>query len=281
MEYKKVIRYVKAIIKLEVHNVSVYLLLLSIFLIIQYCFSNVSNYLIENSQSMNFFELYVAFMSTRQSQLIYIVAIILLIKGGCFSDSSMTFYLVRMNKKIWLNTQWIYVFLEITLLNLFIMVCILVASNGLCDLKPEWSDAFLTASQFSPEKIGIRSIVSFSYNLTKYNPNFIGIITFVLSMMIGMVSGITIIYFDIMKKTIVGAITVLLLWFLDVIVEFVPVFSVFEYISYYGLSRIYRLSVNNYRPTIVYSICFFSCSIIILYNIGIYIVKKIDVLKME
>ncbi|MBO5389872.1 MAG: hypothetical protein J6A59_17390 [Lachnospiraceae bacterium] len=281
MEYKKVIRYVKAIIKLEVHNVSVYLLLLSIFLIIQYCFSNVSDYLIENSQSMNFFELYVAFMSTRQSQLIYIVAIILLIKGGCFSDSSMTFYLVRMNKKIWLNTQWIYVFLEITLLNLFIMVCILVASNGLCDLKPEWSDAFLTASQFSPEKIGIRSIVSFSYNLTKYNPNFIGIITFVLSMMIGMVSGITIIYFDIMKKTIVGAITVLLLWFLDVIVEFVPVFSVFEYISYYGLSRIYRLSVNNYRPTIVYSICFFSCSIIILYNIGIYIVKKIDVLKME
>ena len=281
MEYKKVIRYVKAIIKLEVHSVSVYLLLLSIFLIIQYCFSNVSDYLIENSQSMNFFELYVAFMSTRQSQLIYIVAIILLIKGGCFSDSSMTFYLVRMNKKIWLNTQWIYVFLEITLLNLFIMVCILVASNGLCDLKPEWSDAFLTASQFSPEKIGIRSIVSFSYNLTKYNPNFIGIITFVLSMMIGMVSGITIIYFDIMKKTIVGAITVLLLWFLDVIVEFVPVFSVFEYISYYGLSRIYRLSVNNYRPTIVYSICFFSCSIIILYNIGIYIVKKIDVLKME
>ena len=281
MEYKKVIRYVKAIIKLEVHNVSVYLLLLSIFLIIQYCFSNVSDYLIENSQSMNFFELYVAFMSTRQSQLIYIVAIILLIKGGCFSDSSMTFYLVRMNKKIWLNTQWIYVFLEITLLNLFIMVCILVASNGLCDLKPEWSDAFLTASQFSPEKIGIRSIVSFSYNLTKYNPNFIGIITFVLSMMIGMVSGITIIYFDIMKKTIVGAITVLLLCFLDVIVEFVPVFSVFEYISYYGLSRIYRLSVNNYRPTIVYSICFFSCSIIILYNIGIYIVKKIDVLKME
>ena len=281
MEYKKVIRYVKAIIKLEVHNVSVYLLLLSIFLIIQYCFSNVSDYLIENSQSMNFFELYVAFISRRQSQLIYIVAIILLIKGGCFSDSSMTFYLVRMNKKIWLNTQWIYVFLEITLLNLFIMVCILVASNGLCDLKPEWSDAFLTASQFSPEKIGIRSIVSFSYNLTKYNPNFIGIITFVLSMMIGMVSGITIIYFDIMKKTIVGAITVLLLWFLDVIVEFVPVFSVFEYISYYGLSRIYRLSVNNYRPTIVYSICFFSCSIIILYNIGIYIVKKIDVLKME
>lgn len=274
-------RYAMSAVKEELKKANIYVFLLVIFLILQYCFSGVQEYLRQAEESMNLFELYIAFLSTRNSQIIYLVGVLILTCGNVFFSSGSPYYLIRSSKKIWITGQIMYMTLLSVSYNIFLFVCLVISCGGHVTVSDEWSNAAMMACQFSAETIGIRPIVTFSYNILRHSPTLAGMITFLFSVLIGINTGIIMTYFQIRRKTIYGTAVILLLWYFDVLIENMDGFSGLGYLSLYGLSRIYGSSWGSGSYSLWYAFCFLFCVMLVLIFIELNNADKIDFMKLE
>jgi hypothetical protein len=280
-EYKTILRFSFLSIKEELRSVNIYIFLVIIFFVIQFCFSGVGAYLNHNNDSMNIFELYIWFMTTSNSQIIYLIGIFFLARGVVFFNLGSAYYLLRTNKKTWIASQMVYIFFIVAAYNLFLILSLCIACGTSLNLSNNWSNAAITACQFGADAIRIKPIVSAPFRILQCNPNFIGLVTFLLSLLIGTCVGIVIIYFTIKNRVVYGIFSIFGVWFLDLLIENNPSFKNGTYVSPFGLSRVARLSLNSAGPSLWYAIVFNLCLIIILIQVLMEISKKIDFVKLE
>ena len=279
--FRVAFRYARLSVSNELREPSVYFILLGVFLIIQFCFDGVSEYLYTSLDKMNVFELYIFFMSTRTSQIIYIIGIVILSCGVLFYSTGAAYYLIRADRKKWIMGQSTYLLFMTLCYNLFIFLALCVACGGNLTFHNEWSNASLIASQFSVDSIGIKPIIYVSYGMLQVSPIFAGVVTFVLSILIGMNTGLIMIFSNMRNKNIFGIAAIIILWFVDILVENEPFFSKLNYLSPFGLSRISRLSVMGSGPSLIYAVI----CLLMLATIETYFLfeaaASVDFVKME
>lgn len=265
----------------EVKNPTMYVILLCVFFVIQFCFHGISSYLETVSQRMNVFELYIFFMASRTSQILYLLGQILLSCGVLFFHTGAAYHLIRTNRKRWMTSQILYL-LAITIgYNIFIFLSLVLSLDGQVTFGNEWSRAMMTAAQFSLEKIGGRSISIVIPGLMQTSPMQAVLTTFVLSITVGLLVGLIMISATSSNKTPVGFATITVFWFVDILIENIPLIYDLTYISPFGLARIYRLSLTGYGPGFQYAIFILlvmvMCMIIVLYRS----IRKLDFVKLE
>ena len=73
---KRVLNFSMISLRDTLKNVTLYAFLLVILCVLLYLFGGVRKYLVENGDRMNLWEIYIWFLSTRQSQLIYFLSIL-------------------------------------------------------------------------------------------------------------------------------------------------------------------------------------------------------------
>ena len=280
-DFRKEVRFSALAVKEETKNVNFYLFLIIIFFVLQFCFSGVGDYLTSQNDKMNIFELYISFMSCRTSQVIYLIGILLFSSGVSFFNTGAAYYLIRADKNVWIISKLIYLSVAIIFYNAFLMVNLWWACKGHLSIYDKWSEAYFSASQYSAESIGIWPIVQFSYGLTDNNPNVMGITSLLLSILIGLITGVLVINFHQRNHLIYGVLLIICLWYLDIFVENIPALQKLSYISPFGLSRIYRLSLNGGEPVPWYAVSYLSCLLFALLYISKKQSGKIDFAKME
>lgn len=280
-DFKKGVRFSVLAVREEIKNVNLYIFLIIIFFILQFCFSGVGDYLASQNDKMNLFELYISFMSCRTSQVIYLIGILLFSCGVSFFNTGAAYYLIRVDKNIWIISKLLYLMMAILFYNAFLFMNLWLACGGHLSACSRWSGAYFTASQYTPESIGIWPIVQFSYGITGNNPNVIGLISLSQAILIGLIVGVLIITFHQRNHLVYGVLLIMGLWYLDILVENIPALQKVANLSPFGLSRLYRLSLNGNGPVLWYAISFLITLFIILLCILRKQSEKIDFVKME
>lgn len=127
----------------------------------------------------------------------------------------------------------------------------------------------------------MRPVVSVSFGLLQHNPNLIGGLTFLLSLLIGNFTGLIMLLFYLKNRPVYGGICVLGLWFLDIIIEAETYLRFLRYMSPYGLSRVTRSSLNYGDTSVLYAALFLLCADLLLSKLVCYASYDIDFVKME
>ncbi len=278
---KRVLNFSMISLRDTLKNVTLYAFLLVILCVLLYLFGGVRKHLVENGDRMNLWEIYIWFLSTRQSQLIYFLSILFLVGKIMNYHPGMSYYLLRMTRHSWISSQIYLVFFNVLGFNIFLLLCFCLVCGGQVTLAGEWSQASMKASQFSVEIIGMRPVVSVSFGLLQHNPNLIGGLTFLLSLLIGNFTGLIMLLFYLKNRPVYGGICVLGLWFLDIIIEAETYLRFLRYMSPYGLSRVTRSSLNYGDTSVLYAALFLLCADLLLSKLVCYASYDIDFVKME
>lgn len=279
---KESLRLAKLSLASEIKNPTLYVILLCVFFLIQFCFQGISPYLKSVSGQMNVFELYIFFMSSRTSQMLYLLGQIMLSCGVLFFHTGAAYHLIRTNRKRWLKSQIIYLMVMTIGYNIFIFLSLTLALNGQVTFENEWSSAMMIAAQFSSiEKIGAYAISIVVPGLMQTHPMQAVLITFALSIIVGLLVGLIMISSTSSNKTAIGFVTITVFWFVDILVENVPAISGLTYISPFGLARIYRLSVTGSGPDFRYALVVLLIMAITMVFVLSKSIRKLDFVKLE
>lgn len=274
-------RYGALSVKNELRGINLYVIAIVVFVIIQYCFSGVSGYLADNMDQMNLFELYAYFLSSQGAQTIYLIGVMAFSCGILFYTHGAAYYLIRANRRRWALGQGFYLLFMVAVYNLFLLFSLCCSTGGHLTLRNEWSFASMVASQFMPHSIGVEDIIYVSSKWQQVSPLFAGIVTFLLSVLVGMLTGIIMICCSLRNKSAFGVAIILILWFADYLIDGIAAFSKAKYLSPFGISRTSRLLEWGGGSAVIYGVVFLS----ILVVIGMYVllesVEKIDFLKLE
>lgn len=279
--FKTAFRFAKLSVLGETKSPNFYLVLLIVFFMIQYNFSGISSFLYANGDKMNVFEFYIFFMSTPQSQLLYFVGLLLLSCGVLFYNSGAAYYLIRADREKWIMGQLLYLISMVVFYNVFILGTLCTACGGNLTLKNGWSEASFIMGQYSPESLGVAPIIAIPYRLLQMPPVTAGILTFILAFFIGLSIGSLMIFTGIRNRTVQGISLLVILWFIDFLVDAGSPNNIFNYFSPFGMSRISRTSLNAAGPSAAYAFLF----LFFLMLAGMYALlrtaKKIDFIKIE
>lgn len=278
--YKSVMRFSWVSLKESFHSAGFYLVLIVIFLVIQFLCSGIGAYLHDTYDSMNIFEIYIWFMSRRNSQVIYLLGVMALIFGASFFHSGSAYFLLRTNRRTWIFSQMGYLFMIVTGFNLFILVSFIISCRGAVTFCGRWSEAALTACQTWVEDIGICSFISADAGFLVHNPNAVGIITLCLQILIGVITGMILLAFQARGKMVWGVMFVSILWFLEVTFELI-VWEPLAYMTPFRLSRPAQLSLNGFGPPVIYAFAYLLLLCLVLESILLKLSKSIDFVKME
>jgi len=279
--FKIPFRYAGLSILNEMKGANIYIVLVSVFLIIQYCFGGVSDYLSANSDKMNVFELYTCFMSDRTTQIIYLAGVIFLSCGVLFYSTGAAYYLIRADRKKWIIGQILYLLFMILYYNIFILLSLCIACGGNLTFHNEWSTASFMASQFSVDTIGIEPIINISYGVLQIQPIWAGIITLILSILMGLMTGLVMVIANIENKNVLGVAAIIIIWFVDILFENESVFSGMNNLSPFGLSRIGNLSISGSGPSLIHASIFFLIMIVTEIYFLMEASSSVDFVKME
>lgn len=280
-EYKSVFRFAMRSVKGQMKNAGFYIVLAVIFVIIQLICYGIGGYLHSTGDKMNLFEIYVWFMSARTSQIIYLLGLVLIICGCDFFSNGAIYNLIRMRRKTWVASHIVYMTIIIAVYNLWLLISFWFSCKGAVTIYGVWSDAAYTAGQFWVEDIGIRAIMGVSYKMLSFNPNMVGILTFVMSMFIGLFVGMVLLAFMLYGKSVWGIACIVLLWFMDMLFVERFTWAVFRRIFPFSLSRTGQLGFCSSGPPVSYAIAYFVLAVIVLIAILEKIAKKVDFVKME
>ena len=280
-EYKNIVRFSFVSIRDNIHNVMFYLVLVVMFCAIQFLCADVGSYLHNTHDRMNIFEIYIWFMARRSSQIIYILGLIFLLCGTNFFHTGASYYLLRTNRRNWIFSQLLYLFILVIGFNLFILISFWISCKGAITIEGIWSNAAYIAAQTWTEDIGILSFIMVDFGLLKHNPNVLGIITFFLQLLAGIFTGMLLIAFQAKGKMAYGIMVVGVLWFTEVMFEFVRGFPAIAYMTPYRLTRISQLSLNNSGPSVFYAFCYLLLLFWIMETILLKLSKTVDFVKME
>lgn len=262
-------------------NAGFYIVLIVIFFVIQLICGDVGKYLSSNGDQMNLFEMYIWFMSSRGSQLIYLLGIIFIVCGCAFFGNGAAYNLMRMKRKTWIASHITYMGGIVAIYNICFLLFLWVPCRGALTIKSIWSDAAHVAGQMGIESIGIQPVMGVNYKLLSFNPNLVGILTFVISMFLGMFVGMVLLAFMLYGKFAWGVALIGLLWFADVLLVERFSMSVFHRVFPFSLSRVSQMGFCSIGPPVPYAIAYFLLASFVLVVVLEKISTRIDFVKME
>ena len=280
-EFSRSFHYGGLSIKNELRQVHLYVVLLVVFFIIRYCFGGLADFLAENGDRMNIFELYVHFMDTRYSQVFYLLGIIAFSCGTFFYSHGAAYYLIRGSRRGWVLGQAVYLLVMVTGYNLFILSTLCLFTGGRLTLVNEWSMASFLAEQYSASSIGIMPVISVSYSTMLMSPVTAGLLTFLLSVLVGMAAGLVVICSSIRAKGVFGVAVLGITWFADFLIEDSAVFARIWMLSPFGVSRLGRLLSMGRNTEVLYGVIYFCILIAAEFYVLLKAAEKIDFVKLE
>lgn len=280
-DYKEVLRFSGIGLKESFRNVIVWIVLLVVFMIIQYLCNGIGEYLCTSNERMNLFEIYIWFNSGQKSHVIYIVGIMIWVCGITFFQKGASYYLLRINRKIWVRSQIIYLLVLVLVFNILILVAFWVSCNGQICLSEEWSDAAFIACQFEVEDIGISSVIHAYPNLLPYNPNMIGLVAFFQQILIGMVIGMVLMAFQAKEKVVLGFSAILVCWFCEVMFTSTYEYPILKYLTPFRMATPSKIGFGGVGASPVYAFCYLLVLCIVLASILMRLSKQVDFVRME
>lgn len=279
--FKTLWRYARITLRDSLHNISIYIILGLIFLVAQYYCPEIGSYLKENGDRLNFWELYVWSMSTRQAQFLYLAGVVGVTSQIVKLSGGTALYLARMNRRSWVRAQMMSLFFHIVGLNLFLLVCFAIASGGRLTMANEWSRAAVMAAQFqNAGVIGLQGVLRVSYNLLAFSPYLVGGLSFLLSILLGMVMGLAMMVFALRQSVVFGGMVLFVLWFMEVLVESVSMFEILRYALPFSLARISYTSWNYGTVTPEYCVLFLVTLSVFLMWFSDWICEWTDFMKL-
>ena len=279
--FKRVFRYGALSVKGELRSVNLYLVMLFAFFFIQWNLGGLSAYLAESKGRMHVFELYVHFLTTQRAQIVYLLGIMAVSCGSLFYSSGAAYYLIRGNRRSWALGQVLYLLVVTLGYNLFLLFSFWFSAGWHLTLTNQWSRASVLAEQFGTSVIGCRSVFSIYRSVLQMSPAAAGLITLLLSVLVGMAAGMAMICFGMRNKGVFGAAILAVAWFADFLILDNPLFSKAMYVSPFGLSRIVRLLSLAGGAGIPYAVVFFCILIAVEFFILLESAEKIDFMKLE
>lgn len=279
--FKAAVNFTRVSVRDAYGNITLYVFLCVVFFVIQFLFGGAGDWLRANGSRMNLWELYIWFMSTRQSQVIYLLGVIFLAGQAMNFHSESAYYLLRMDRAAWAFSRALLLLVHVVALNVFFLASFCIVCKGMVTIEGAWSEAAMTAARFSVEELGMRPVVSMPFGLLQSNPNAAGGLAFALAVLIGMFTGLLLMLFYMNNRPGYGIMLLFLLWFLDIVIESEAFMTVLEYMSPFGLSRLSRLSINYGRPLVLYAVLFLGCLTGLLSQLLIRFSESIDFIKLE
>ncbi len=274
-------RYARITLRDSLHNISIYIILGLVFLIAQYYCPEIGSYLKENGDRLNLWELYVWSMSTRQAQLLYLAGVVGVTSQIVKLHGGTALYLARMNRRSWVRAQMLSLFFHIVGLNLFLLVCFVIAGKGQVTMADEWSRAAVMAAQFqNAGVIGLRGVFRVSYSLLAFSPHLVGGLSFLLAVLLGMVMGLAMMVFALRQGAAFGGMVMFVLWFMEVLADSVPMFAILQYALPFGLARISYTSWNYGAVTPEYCVLFLVTLTVFLMWFSDWICERTDFMKL-
>ena len=265
----------------EFRQVHLYLIVLVTFVIIWYCFSGVANHLAENMDRMHVFELYIHFMTTRYSQLLYLLGIMAFSCGTLFYSHGAAYYLVRGSRRGWALGQCVYLLVMVVCYNLFLLLGLCLSTGGHLTLANQWSEASFLAEQFTASSIGVMPLVSVYYSILQMSPAAAGLLTFLLSVLVGMAAGMVVICSGMRAKGVFGVAIIGIAWFAEYVIEDSSIASTLRLISPFGVSKLGWLLSRGGSLGILYGVVFFCILIGMEFYVLLGSAEKIDFVKLE
>lgn len=279
--FKRVFRYGVLSVKSELRSVNLYLVLFFSRFMIQRCVGGVSDYLAENKDRMHIFELYVHFLSSQRLQITYLLGIMAVSCGSLFYSNGAAYYLIRGNRRRWALGQVLYLLLVTAGYNLILLFLFFLSAGGHVTFTNQWSKASVLAEQFGGALIGLPN-VGISHGVLQMSPLSAGLITFLLSVLVGMAAGMVMICFGMRNKGVFGAAILAIAWFADYLITGgSPLFWTARYLSPFGLSNISWLLYLNGNAAVRYAVVFFCILIAIEFCILFKSAEKVDFMKLE
>lgn len=280
-EFRRPLYYGGLSVKNELRQVHLYLVALITFFIIEYNFGGVADFLAEGMDRMNVFELYIHFMTSKFSQIFYLLGILAFSCGALFYSHGAAYYLIRGKRRSWALGQTAYLLVMVVGYNLFLILSLSLATGGHLTFANQWSTASFLAEQFSPRSVGIGPIISVSYNIMQMSPIAAGLITFLLSVLVGMAAGMVVIVSSMRTKGVFGVAILVIAWFADYVIENDFFYLKLPFLSPFGVSRLNFLLSNGGGLGILYGVAFFCILIVIEFVVLLRSVRKIDFVKLE
>ncbi len=278
-ELNYALRYGVLSARRELCSINLYLVLLMAFFWIQSNLAGLSGYLADSKGRMNIFELYVHFLSGRSSQIVYLLGILAVSCGTLFYSGGAAYYLIRGNRRRWVLGQAVYLLIATAGYNLFLLFSFCFSTGGRLTLANEWSMASVLAEQFGTRVIGCEGFRVYR-TVTEMSPVSAGLLTFLLSMLVGMALGMIMICLGMHRKGIPGIVLIVVAWWADILIENTPGFSQAGYLSPFALSRLSSL-MSLKAATIAYATVFFCIIIAIAFAVLLKSAQKVDFMKLE
>ena len=261
--FRRPFRYGSLSIQNEFRQVHLYLIVLVTFAVIQYCIGGVAGYLAKSADQMHVFELYIYFMTTRFSQILYLMGIIALSCGTLFYSHGAAYYLVRGSRKSWAMGQCVYLLVMVVCYNLFLLTSLCLSTGGHLTLANQWSETIYLANQFNFSGMGMIPLLQSSDSILL------------------MATGMVVICCGLRAKGIYGVAIIGITWFADYLIEDSSIASTLRLISPYGVSKLGWLLQRGGILGILYGIVFFCILIAIEFYILLGSAEKIDFVKLE
>ncbi len=279
-ECKTAFRCGKISIQEQFKSGNIYILLFLVYCIIWYTYSGVSKSLYQTRDCVNIWELYIWFLSSRFSQLLYIIMILCFGYQAISIQCGNTYTIFRSNKKAWVLGRVLHLLFNVILLNLVILFSTWSICGWRIGISGEWSKAAMTASQFYVEKVGMRTLVYIPTGVLRTNPNMAGTIQFLLSVLAGMFSGMLLLVFSLANRAAYGVSIIFGIWYLDILISEEPILGILEYASPYGLARIGRSTLNYGFFSTNYALMGLALMCAVMMEMSMILCEKTDFVKI-
>lgn len=281
-DYKTVMRFSRIAWMEVLRSMTFWFTLGIVFLVILYLCGTIGESIRSYGERMNLFELYIWFLTARFSRIIYLAGMLILLCGITFFHKGASYYLLRVNRKIWVSSQIVFLIAVVVFYNVIILCALWCGCRGLISFQGEWSTTAFMACQFGEAEVGLGMAFVAYPNLLAYNPNYLGLITLILSILNSLWVGLVMLVFQSKGKVIYGIIVVIGLWYAEIMM-LVENFThpILPYLTPFRLSMISLIGIGGAGPSVLYAIVY---HILFLFALGILLnrlSKQVDFLKME
>lgn len=268
-KWKKIIRCTRLSVQTELRTPMFYAVYGIFIYWLLYNTKDVAIWLVEHKDQLNFFELYISFSSNTITHVIYSVCIMLLCSGAFFFQSGTRFYLIRMDRKSWLQSQILYVLGTVLFFNLVLFVLFFLTAHGSVIFDGSWSKLIYGEMNGGDSQFVMPVMSMYNSEFLVYNPNFIGIMTLITMIIEGVTMGLLLNYMITKRKTVYAVMLILGGRMIDSVVfneigkqSFLT--SIWRYVSPFSMYRIENSSLGGGTVSVLYSMTVIILILIIL-----------------
>ena len=289
--FKAAIRFSMISVQNTLQRVEICIFFVVVFLTLSFCLPGAASFLWQTGGCVNVWEMYIWFMLSRITHMYYIFFAIFLAGQIIRFRSETAYYLIRADRKTWVFSQILSLFVTLLLFQIFLLLCFAILCGGRVTFSGTWYAADKATWSRYKAMVASSEVMSASNAWVKYNPHLIGGQTCLLSMLIGMFTGMLLLLFYLKRQTAYGVACLVFLWWMDYRIQiFVAGEMAFEsfgglallsYISPFGMSRLNNLYPYFGRISFSYAVAFLTGTILLLFLLILNASEELDFVKLE